>query len=163
MNNYQHSLDEIYVFDNVLNCVDMKPMFFVDNDDQLLISTCTLARERAYSPYSNFQIGAALRCDDGTIFSGCNVENASYGLAICAERTAVVKAVSEGKQTFTAVAISGLNNNQFVTPCGACRQFLSEFNDPNKDIIVYLYQPKGNIVAVTSVSKLLPMNFKFNL
>jgi len=136
--------------------------YLIDSDDQHLVSTCTLAREKAYVPYSNFRVGAALRCDDGTVFSGCNVENASYGLAICAERTAVVKAVSEGKTKFTKIAISGLNNNHFVPPCGACRQVLSEFNDPNNDMTVYLYQPKGSNVVVTSVSELLPMDFKFN-
>lgn len=103
-----------------------------------------------------------MRCDDGTMFSGCNVENASYGLAICAERTAIVKAVSEGKKKFTTIAIAGLNNGQFVPPCGACRQVLNEFNDSNNDMIVYLYQPKGSSVVVTSVSELLPMDFKFN-
>lgn len=131
------------------------------------MSTCTLARKKAYAPYSNFKVGAALRCDDGSIYSGCNVENASYGLSICAERTVIVKAVSEGKTKFTTIAIAGLNNNQFVPPCGACRQFLSEFNNPdneyNNDMTVYLYQPKGNNVLVTSVSKLLPMDFKFNI
>lgn len=141
---------------------DIQLLYSIDSDDQLLISTCTLAREKAYVPYSNFKVGAALRCDDGTIFSGCNVENASYGLAICAERTAVVKAVSEGKTNFNAIAIAGLNNDQFVPPCGACRQVLSEFNNPHNDMIVYLYQPKGIYVAVTSVSKLLPLDFKFN-
>lgn len=142
-------------------------MFYIDSDDQLLMSTCTVAREKAYTPYSNFKVGAALRCDDGTIYSGCNIENASYGLSICAERTAIVKAVSEGKTKFTTIAIAGLNNNQFVPPCGACRQFLSEFNNPdnedNNDMTVYLYQPKGNNVLMTSVSKLLPIDFKFNL
>lgn len=138
-------------------------MIAIGSDDQLLIASCKLAREKAYAPYSNFKVGAALRCDDGTIFSGCNVENVSYGLAICAERTAVVKAVSEGKQKFTAVAIAGLNNNHFVPPCGACRQFLSEFVIPNKDMIVYLYQPEGIHVAVTSICELLPMNFKFHV
>lgn len=123
---------------------------------------CTLAREKAYVPYSNFKVGAALRCDDGSVFSGCNVENASYGLAICAERTAIVKAVSEGKTKFTTIAISGLNNDQFVPPCGACRQVLSEFNNPSNDMIVYLYQPEGSNVLMTSVSELLPLDFKFN-
>jgi len=119
--------------------------------------------EKAYVPYSNFKVGAALRCADGTIFSGCNVENASYGLAICAERTAIVKAVSEGKTKFTTIAVAALNNGLFVSPCGACRQVLSEFNDPNNDMTVYLYQPKGSNVVVTSVLELLPMNFKLNL
>lgn len=103
-----------------------------------------------------------MRCDDGVIFSGCNVENASYGLSICAERTAIVKAVSEEKTKFTKIAIAGSNNNQFVPPCGACRQFLSEFNNELNDMTVYLYQPKGSNVVVTSVDGLLPMNFKFN-
>lgn len=140
----------------------LKPLNELNSEDQLLVSMCTLARERAYVPYSNFKVGAALRCDDGTIFSGCNVENASYGLAICAERTAIVKAVSEGKTKFTTIAIAGLNNNQFVPPCGACRQVLSEFNNPNNDMTVYLYQPEGSNVVMTSVSELLPFDFKFN-
>lgn len=70
--------------------------------------------------------------------------------------------MSEGKKGFNTIAIAGLNNNQFVPPCGACRQVLSEFNDPYNDMTVYLYQPKGSFVAVTSVSKLLPLDFKFN-
>ncbi|XP_025199764.1 cytidine deaminase-like [Melanaphis sacchari] len=141
----------------------LKPLNELTSEDQLLISMCALARERAYVPYSNFKVGAALRCDDGTIFSGCNVENASYGLSICAERTVIVKAVSEGKTKFTKIAIAGLNKNQFVPPCGACRQVLSEFNNPNNDMIVYLYQPNGTNVVVTSVSELLPLNFKFDI
>jgi len=141
----------------------LMPLKELNSDDQHLVSTCTLAREKAYAPYSNFKVGAALRCDDGTVFSGCNVENASYPLATCAERTAIVKAVSEGKTKFTTIAISGLNNNHFVPPCGACRQILSEFSDSNNDMTVYLYQPKGSDVIVTSVSELLPMDFKFNL
>ncbi|VVC34266.1 APOBEC/CMP deaminase, zinc-binding,Cytidine and deoxycytidylate deaminase domain,Cytidine deaminase [Cinara cedri] len=138
------------------------PLDKLNSDVQHLITMSTLAREKAYCPYSNFKIGAALQCDDGTIFAGCNVENASYGLAICAERTAIVKAVSEGKMKFTKIAIAGLNNNQFVSPCGACRQFLSEFNNVNDDVAIYLYQPKGSNVLVTSISELLPMDFKFN-
>ncbi|KAL5243087.1 hypothetical protein ACI65C_010497 [Semiaphis heraclei] len=144
------------------NTNQLKPLNELSNEDQLLISMCTLAREKAYVPYSNFKVGAALRCDDGSVFSGCNVENASYGLAICAERTAIVKAVSEGKTKFTTIAISGLNNDQFVPPCGACRQVLSEFNNPSNDMIVYLYQPEGSNVLMTSVSELLPLDFKFN-
>ncbi|XP_060852593.1 cytidine deaminase-like [Rhopalosiphum padi] len=144
------------------NTSRLKPLNELNSEDRLLISMCTLAREKAYVPYSNFKVGAALRCDDGTIFSGCNVENASYGLAICAERTAIVKAVSEGKTKFTTIAIAGLNKNQFVPPCGACRQVLSEFNNPNNDMIVYLYKPEGTNVIMTSVSELLPLDFKFN-
>lgn len=101
-----------------------------------------------------------MRCDDGTIFSGCNVENSSYGLAICAESTAIVKAVSEGRTKFTTIAIAASNNDKFVSPCGACRQILNEFNNPNNDMIVYLYQPGGSDVVITSVSELLPLDFK---
>lgn len=139
----------------------MVQLYSIDSDDQRLVSACTLAREKAYAPYSNFKVGAALQCDDGTVFEGCNVENASYGLAICAERTAIVKAVSEGKLKFTSIAISGFNKNQFVPPCGACRQVLSEFNNPQNDMTVYLCQPQGCLVLKTSVSALLPLDFKF--
>lgn len=138
-------------------------LFYIDKDDQLLLTTCALAREKAYAPYSDFKVGAALRCDDGTVFTGCNVENVSYGLSICAERTAIVKAVSEGQRKFSSIAVAGLNNGQFVPPCGACRQFLSEFCNPINDMTIYLYQPKGSSVIMTSVSELLPMDFKFNL
>ncbi|KAI9267314.1 cytidine deaminase [Sporodiniella umbellata] len=84
------------------------------------------AREYSYSPYSKFRVGACLLAEDGTFFSGCNVENASYGAAICAERTAFVKAVSEGQRKFAALAISS-DLEEFITPCGICRQFISEF------------------------------------
>ena len=89
-----------------------------------LVSAAIVARKNAYAPYSNFQVGAALLTADQTIFTGCNVENASYGLAICAERTAICKAVSEGQQEFQAIAIATV---PLATPCGACRQFIVEF------------------------------------
>ena len=83
--------------------------------------------ERSYAPYSNFPVGAALECADGTVFTGCNVENAAYGSTICAERTAAVKAVSEGhRDDFVRIAIVG-NSTDYCWPCGACRQFLFEF------------------------------------
>ena len=83
--------------------------------------------ERSYVPYSHFPVGAALECADGTVFTGCNVENAAYGSTICAERTAVVKAVSEGhRDDFVRIAIVG-NSTDYCWPCGACRQFLFEF------------------------------------
>ena len=83
--------------------------------------------ERSYAPYSHFPVGAALECADGTVFTGCNVENAAYGSTICAERTAVVKAVSEGhRDDFVRIAIVG-NSADYCWPCGACRQFLFEF------------------------------------
>ena len=83
--------------------------------------------ERSYSPYSGFAVGAALLCADGAVFTGCNVENAAYGSTICAERTAAVKAVSEGhRDDFVRIAIVG-NSTDYCWPCGACRQFLFEF------------------------------------
>ena len=84
-------------------------------------------RENAYAPYSNFAVGAALVTEDGTVFGGVNVENASYGLAICAERTAAVAAVAAGHRNFRAIAIAGPEST-VTAPCGACRQFLNEFN-----------------------------------
>ncbi len=91
-----------------------------------LIQKALEAQKNAYVPYSVFPVGAALLTADGEIFSGCNVENASYGLTICAERSACVKAISEGKKDFIAIAIVGDQDNP-TPPCGACRQFLYEF------------------------------------
>ncbi|ORY99626.1 cytidine deaminase-like protein [Lobosporangium transversale] len=91
-----------------------------------LISQSLEARNNSYSPYSQFRVGAALLTMDGRVFQGCNVENASYGGAICAERTAFVKAVSEGYRRFVAIAVA-CDYNRFITPCGICRQFMNEF------------------------------------
>jgi cytidine deaminase len=97
-----------------------------------LVAAAAGVRERAYAPYSRFLVGAALRAADGTIFAGCNVENASYGLTICAERNAIAQAVAAGVRDFTAVAVVSENG---VTPCGACRQVLVEFG-PEMTVIV---------------------------
>jgi cytidine deaminase len=97
-----------------------------------LIAAAEAARREAYAPYSGLAVGAALLAADGRVFTGCNVENASYGLAICAERNAVFHAVAEGVRDFTAVAVVTENG---VTPCGACRQVLTEFN-PQMTVIV---------------------------
>jgi len=89
-----------------------------------LVAQAQAARQRAYAPYSNFGVGAALLTRDGRVFTGCNVENASYGLTVCAERIAVFKAVSEGCHDFAAIAVV---SDTGATPCGACRQVLVEF------------------------------------
>ena len=111
------------------------------------------ARDTAYAPYSKFLVGAALLATNGEVFTGCNVENASYGLTICAERTAVFKAVSAGVQTFSAIAISVLGSG---SPCGACRQVLNEFNP---DLQVYLADENGMVTHETTLAVLLPRAF----
>ena len=89
--------------------------------------------DMAYVPYSHFPVGAALECSDGTVFTGCNVENAAYGSTICAERTAIVKAVSEGYREFVRIAIAG-KSKDFCVPCGSCRQVMMEFS-PEMEVI----------------------------
>lgn len=95
------------------------------NDNELL-EIAKNAMEYAYAPYSNFKVGAALLCSDGTVFTGCNIENASYGASNCAERTAIFKAVSEGKRNFSAIAIVSSSGDE-TFPCGICRQVMGEF------------------------------------
>jgi len=92
-----------------------------------LVDAAKKARKHAYSPYSGVKIGAAVLCSDGKIFSGANIENSSYGLSCCAERTAIFKAVSEGARDLVAIAVVG-KSEEFTRPCGACRQVMVEFN-----------------------------------
>lgn len=108
----------------------------------------------AYVPYSHFPVGAALECEDGTVFTGCNIENAAYGPTNCAERTAVFKAVSEGRRRFTRIAIASRSEN-FCPPCGVCRQVLMEFS-PDMDVI--LTTPSGKTKTL-SLRDLLPCTF----
>lgn len=120
------------------------------------------ARENAYCPYSQFKVGAAVRVSTGILYTGCNIENSAYSVTICAERTAIAKAVSEGNTTLVAVAVSGKldTNNTFVFPCGSCRQFIAEFSK-DQDIPIYLIKPDLNKVFVTSIKQLLPHSFHF--
>ena len=94
--------------------------------DAELIRAAFKARSFAYTPYSHFKVGAALLAKNGMVYTGCNIENAAYGVTICAERTAIFKAVSEGRRDFVRIAIVG-NSTDYCWPCGACRQFLFEF------------------------------------
>ena len=115
---------------------------------------CTIkARENAYSPYSHFAVGAALLCEDGTLYEGCNIENASYGLTNCAERTAIFKAVSEGHIKFKALAVVADTEGP-CAPCGACRQVMAEFKIP----LIIMGNLMGNIKIVT-IEELLPFSF----
>ena len=100
-----------------------------------LFAEARKAADFAYAAYSKFRVGAALLCDDGTVVTGCNVENRSYGLTICAERSAVFKAVSLGRRSFKALAISTPDSDAPVGPCGACRQVLSEFMEPSSPVV----------------------------
>ena len=116
----------------------MRPMPSVEltmsDKKDLLMQEAKSAQEKAYSPYSKFKVGAALLTKDGKIFTGCNIENVSYGMTICAERVAVFKAISEGYTDFEAIAVSA-SSNHAIYPCGACRQVLAEFN-PKIEIFV---------------------------
>ena len=109
--------------------------------DSELVRLADAARSNSYAPYSGFSVGAALLCADGTVLSGCNVENASYSVTCCAERSALFAAVSAGKRQFAALAVVGGRQGQapdsFFTPCGVCRQALAEFCAPGFPILVW--------------------------
>ncbi len=124
--------------------------------DRELISLAKKASYNAYVPYSHFSVGAALQCADGSVFTGCNVENAALGSSICAERPACVKAVSAGKREFVRIAIYADSQN-WPTPCGACRQFLAEFA-PDIEI---LCSKAGDRYVSYKLSELLPHIFNF--
>ena len=120
---------------------------------QKLMDCAIKARENAYSPYSHFAVGAALLCEDGTLYEGCNIENVSYGLTNCAERTAIFKAVSEGHIKFKALAVVADMEGP-CAPCGACRQVMAEFKIP----LIIMGNLMGNIKIVT-IEELLPFSF----
>lgn len=124
-----------------------------------LIDEAKRARTHSYSPYSHFSVGAALLCDDGSVYTGCNIENASYSPTCCAERVAIFKAISEGKRDFKAVAVFGAGENGRVErcyPCGVCRQVLFEFGGEELDIVVC--DSEG--ISAVKLGELLPNAFK---
>lgn len=118
-----------------------------------LIRAARDVQERAYAPYSHFRVGAALLGEDGTVYTGCNVENASYGLTICAERNAIFHAVACGCRHFTALLITG-DSKDLTAPCGACRQVMAEFSIPE----IILVRPDDSYETFT-LQQLLPLNF----
>jgi cytidine deaminase len=118
-----------------------------------LIDAATSARERAYAPYSEYRVGAAVLTGNGTIHSGCNVENASYGLTICAERNAICSAVASGDQQFEVIVICTEDGG---SPCGACRQVIGEFGN----VRVLTIDGRGQVVLDTSLEQLLPDAFR---
>ncbi|MCX7408218.1 MAG: cytidine deaminase [Planctomycetales bacterium] len=122
---------------------------------QQLLAQTVAVREQAYAPYSKFLVGAALLTEDDQIVTGCNVENASFGMTICAERNAVFAAVAQGHRRFQAIALATVGG---ATPCGACRQVLAEFCDDLPILIVDVAQP--HVVIETSLAVLLPGRFK---
>lgn len=123
-----------------------------------LITTAYEAMEKAYSPYSRFKVGAALLTEDGLVYSGCNIENASYGATICAERCAAMKAVSEGHIVFKTIAIVS-SSEEFTYPCGICRQFLAEFFA--EDGIILLHDRKQGIMELSFFDE-IPHTFTKN-
>jgi cytidine deaminase len=123
----------------------------------LLVQAARDAAQAAYCPYSHYSVGAAVLSLDGQIYTGCNVENISYGLSLCAERTALAKAISGGCRTFAALAVVGGDKHP-AAPCGACRQVLSEFCTPETPVFIARLK-KGGKVTATTLGALLPLSF----
>ena len=128
-----------------------------------LVRAAFRAREKSYAPYSHYRVGAAILTEDGSIFEGCNIENATYGATNCAERTAAFKAVSEGHRSFQMIAIAGGPDSyerdfpDYAYPCGICRQVLREFSDP-KELIVLVARSETDVIEHT-LEELLPNSF----
>ena len=126
--------------------------------DRELISLALEAMKKSYSPYSDFKVGAALLCRDGTVFTGCNIENAAFSSTVCAERTAFFKAVSDGQRKFSAIAVVGGKNgevDEFCPPCGVCRQVMNEFCGEDFKIILF----NGKDIKNFTIGDLLPESF----
>lgn len=131
-------------------------------DREKLIKKALEAREHSYAPYSDYAVGAALLCDDGSIVTGSNIENASYGATICAERCAVFSAVASGKRDFTAIAIAGGSRDcqeltDYAYPCGMCRQVLREFTNPSEFTVIVAISE--NDYRQYTLEELLPESF----
>ncbi len=123
--------------------------------DKELVALAVKAKENAWAPYSNFHVGAAILCENGEVFTGCNVENSSYGAAICAERTAAVKAVSEGRRDIKCIAVV-CDEDEYCMPCGICRQFLADLAPKLRFLLA---KPSGEYIERT-MDELLPGAFR---
>lgn len=128
-------------------------------DTRILADAAFAAMDSAYAPYSGYRVGAALQCDDGAIYTAGNIENASYGLSLCAERAAVAKAVSDGKRSFAAIFIAA-DGDEAPWPCGACRQVLYEFAAP--DMVIFT-QHAGGKIHMREMAVLLPKAFTLKI
>ncbi|XP_070814022.1 cytidine deaminase b [Chaetodon trifascialis] len=148
-------MDRVKFRGEVMNMKDHGSRHLSQETVKRLIHQSQEAKTKAYCPYSKFRVGAALLTLDNCVFTGCNVENACYNLGLCAERNAISKAVSEGYTNFRAIAIASDLDDQFISPCGGCRQFMREFG-LNWD--VYLSKPNGSYLRMT-VDELLPASF----
>lgn len=127
--------------------------------DSELVEFAKKAMRNSYSPYSNFKVGAALLTTNGNVFTSCNVENSAFSPTICAERTAFVKAISEGYKNFESIAVVAQKNNidtEYCSPCGVCRQFMSEFCSGSFKIILV---GKNNSLKIKTLEQLLPNGF----
>lgn len=128
-------------------------------NSQQLLDKAKEVMNNAYAPYSNFKVGAAILTERGDVYTGCNIENASYGATICAERTAAVKAVSEGHRRFLKIAIVSMEGT-YTYPCGMCRQFLSEFMTEDGMVIV---EDSTEGIKEIAFKELLPLSFSLNV
>lgn len=131
-------------------------------DYSQLINEAIKVRENSYSPYSGFKVGASVLCRNGKIYTGCNIENSAYSECLCAERVALSKAISEGECEFLAISVVGGKQKitDFVYPCGACRQFLSELCPPQLEVVLF----NGKETKITTLDSLLPSSFnKFSI
>ena len=136
--------------------LEMNLEYITKEQEKQIIETAKIARDSAYCPYSKFRVGSAILTSNNKIYYGCNIENASYPATICAERTAAVKAISEGEKKFKAIVVA-VYNDSYAYPCGVCRQFLYEFSDENTIIIVVNGKDE---IEKTTLGALLPNGFK---
>ncbi len=147
-----YNLVKKYISDNLfVLCYQKENM----QDYSTLKQQAILAKQNSYSPYSHFAVGACLLCKNGNIYKGCNIENASFGATICAERVAIFDAISKGEKDFVAMAIAS-DGQDFPYPCGICRQVMTEFCD---DIDIILINNNGKTMF-TTLQKLFPNSFK---